>query len=655
AGPYDDVGNQDVVAAAQIRADQMDEMIRATGEAFLGLTIGCARCHDHKFDPLLARDYYSLYATFAGMVHGAREVATAEVRQQRAAQLQPLEEQRNRFIAEKEALERDLAERAKQRESDATAGWTRPKLSRYGTEEVFAPVDAKFVRLTGDGTDSTDPKQARFRIDEFEIWTAGESPRNVALAASGATAAGEARDAKDFVDAYSAALVIDGKFGERWFSAGNVLTITLPQPERIHRVLFSSDRTKALGEDHALTVFVGDYRIEVSTDGQAWTEVASSADRLPPTELRKQARLTRLVTTPDDIARRKELARNLTETDANIARVPALPVWWVGTHNAGDGPFHTFLGGSPQRKGEDVVPASLHALAGLPSAYKLDPLPDEGTRRLELARWLTSPDHPLTPRVLANRVWQHHFGTGIVDTPNDFGYMGGRPSHPELLDRLAGELLRSGWKLKPLHRLIMTSQTYRQSAEWREDAARVDGDSRLLWRFPPRRLSAEEIRDTLLSVAGKLDPAMGGPGFRLYEYQQDNVATYVPLDVHGPETYRRAVYHHNARAARVDVMSDFDCPDPVFSEARRAATTTPLQALTLMNHGFSIDMTRAFAERLSREGQDAAARVRRAFALAYAREPSERELVGGVQLIESHGLAAFCRAVLNSNELIHVN
>ncbi|MDZ4687795.1 MAG: DUF1553 domain-containing protein [Planctomycetaceae bacterium] len=655
AGPYDDVGNQDVVAAAQIRADQMDEMIRATGEAFLGLTIGCARCHDHKFDPLLARDYYALYATFAGTVHGPREVATETARQQRAAQLQPLQEQRARHVAEQETLERDIAERAKQREAEAAAGWPRPRISRYGTEEVFEPVDAKFVRLTVEGSDSTDPKQTRFRIDEFEVWTDGETPRNVALAANGATAVGAARDAKDFGGAYSAALVIDGKFGERWHSESGDLVITLPQPERIHRVLFSSDRTKALGEDHALTVFVGDYRIEVSQDGQTWTEVASSADRLPPTDLRKLARLTRLVTTPDDIARRTELAKNIAETDANIARVPALPVWWVGTHQAAAGPYHTFLGGSPQRKGEEVFSSSLQVLSGLPSAYSLNPLPDEGARRLALARWLTSPDQPLTPRVLANRVWQHHFGTGIVDTPNDFGSMGGRPSHPGLLDWLARELLRSGWQLKPLHRLMMTSQTYRQSAAWREVAAREDGDSRLLWRFPPRRLSAEEIRDTLLSVAGKLDPAMGGPGFRLYEYQQDNVATYVPLDVHGPETYRRSVYHHNARAARVDVMSDFDCPDPVFSEARRASTTTPLQALTLMNHGFSVDMTRAFAERLTREGQDAATQVRRAFQLAFAREPSERELAGGVKLIETHGLAAFCRAVLNSNELIHVN
>src|SRR5690606_9182062 len=151
--------------------------------------------------------------------------------------------------------------------------------------------------------------------------------------------------------------------------------------------------------------------------------------------------------------------------------------------------------------------------------------------------------NPLTPRVLANRVWHYHFGTGIVDTPSDFGAMGGQPTHPVLLDWLARKLSAPesdggfGWRLKPLHKLVMMSRTYQQSSDNHEAAAAIDADTRLLWRFPPRRLSAEEIRDTMLAITGKLDTTMGGPGFRLYEYQQDNVATYVPLEEHGPQTY----------------------------------------------------------------------------------------------------------------------
>jgi hypothetical protein len=654
AGPYDDVGNQDAQAAAQIRADQIDEMIRAAGEAFLGLTLGCARCHDHKFDPILAKDYYALYATFAGTTHGAREVATAAAREERTARMQPLQQQRARLAADKDAIENELRQRANARESEAAANWTRPKASRYGTEETFPPVEAKLVRLTVEGTDAEDANQTQFKIDEFEVWTDEETPRNVALAAAGGIAQGSARDARDFSGAYGPALTIDGKFGARWHAAGPELLITLARPERIRRVVFSSDRLRELGEDSPLTPFVGDYRIDVSLDGRTWINVADSSDRAPPSQRRKLARLLKLVTSREDQSRLAALTQQIAQIDNQLAQIPPLPIWWVGNHAPASGPFHVFLGGSPQRRGEEVVPASLRVLAHLPSAYTLPSDSEEGARRLALAQWITAAENPLTPRVLANRVWHYHFGKGIVETPSDFGYMGSRPTHPELLDWLAGELLRNGWKLKPLHRLIMTSQTYRQSSRYRDEAAQVDADSRFLWRFPSRRLAAEELRDSLLEIAGRLDDRQGGPGFRLFDYLQDNVATYVPLDAPGPETYRRAVYHHNARAMRVDLLTDFDCPDPAFAEPRRATTTTPLQALTLMNHRFSLDMAHFLAERLAREASDAAGQVRRGFELAFSRPPDNAELEAAVELINSHGLRAFCRALLNANELMVV-
>jgi hypothetical protein len=275
----------------------------------------------------------------------------------------------------------------------------------------------------------------------------------------------------------------------------------------------------------------------------------------------------------------------------------------------------------------------------------------EGERRLALARWITAEGNPLPPRVLANRVWQHHFGTGIVDTPSDFGFLGGAPSHPELLDFLARRLLHHGWRLKPLHREILLSRTYRQSAAHRPEAAAVDRDSRLLWRFPPRRLGAEELRDTLLAVSGelRLEP-MGGPGFRLYRHTQNNVSTYFPLDAPGPETYRRAVYHQNARASVVDVLSDFDLPDVAAAAPRRASTTTPLQALTLLNHRFTLDLAAAFAARLT--GPDP---VGEAYARALQRPPSAAERAAAQPLVAAHGLDAFCRALLNASELVYLD
>lgn len=416
-GPYDNVGNQDAAAAAQIRADAIDEMIRVTTEGFLGLTVGCARCHDHKFDPISQRDYYALHATFAGVRHGERPV---------------------------------------------------PVAPQEGEGEVK---------------------------------------------------------------------------------------------------------------------------------------------------------------------------------------------WWIGTFDQAPGPFHVFQGGSPQRRGTGVVPASLGALARTLPGYELPVDSAEGERRRKLAEWIASQQNSLTLRVLANRVWHYHFGTGLVATPSDFGFLGDRPSHPELLDWLANRVLEHGWRLKPLHREILLSQTYRQSSDHRTETAAIDSDGRLLWRYPPQRLSSEAIRDATLAVAGKLDTRMGGPGFRLFQYVQDNVATYHPLDKHGPETYRRAVYHHNARATQIDLLSEFDSPDCAFAAPRRTTTTSPLQALTLLNHQFTLDMAAAFAQRLAREapGESPDAQVTLAFELAFARPPDADELQTARQIIESHGLDSFCRALLNTNEFVYVD
>ena len=218
-------------------------------------------------------------------------------------------------------------------------------------------------------------------------------------------------------------------------------------------------------------------------------------------------------------------------------------------------------------------------------------------------------------------------------------------------------LLDDGWRLKPLQRLIVTSETYRQASTYREAAARVDGASRLLWRFPPRRLAAEEVRDTMLAVAGLLDTKMGGPGFKLYTYYQDNVATYVPLDRPGPETYRRSVYHHSARASYLDVLTDFDCPDNAFGAPRRASTTTPLQALDdaqprLRHRRPRMPSPTVCAATLGAVPHD---QITRAFALAYGRAPTGEEAVNARRLIDQHGLNAFCRALLNTNEIISLD
>jgi hypothetical protein len=483
-------------------------------------------------------------------------------------------------------------------------------------------------------------------LTEFEVWS---GDRNVALAANGATAEGaRGAVAEDFPDAYGPQFCIDGQPGEQWFiGSPAVLTITFAREETIERTVFRNAKGKDV-QDKSQGATPCEYDVQVSADGKTWQTVVTGEDREPWSPAHGIQRVRGEVTSAQDLAKLADLDRQIAALQAQLSRVAPLPMVWAGNFAQPTELTHLHKGGDPMKPLEPVAPASLSVLDGALKSYTLDPQAPEGERRLALARWIASGDNPLTARVLANRVWQYHFGTGIVDTPSDFGFLGGKPTHPELLDFLAQRLLANGWRLKALHREILLSRTYLQSADHREDGAKLDKDARLLWRFPPRRLSAEEIRDTLLTVAGKLSlEPMGGKGFRLYKVMQNNVSSYYPLDLHGPETYRRAVYHQNARASVVDVLNDFDLPDIAFAAPKRANTTTPLQALTLLNHAFTGDMAAAFASRL-----EAADPIGSAYRLAFQREPADRERAAAERLISEHGLRAFCRALLNANELI---
>jgi len=652
-GPYDDVGNQDKVAAANIRAATLDDMVTATGSAFLGLTVNCARCHNHKFDPIPTEDYYRIKSVFEGAKHGARVLTTAEQRKEHAEAVKPLNEERGRLVAEKAKVEKEIIERGKKLETVATP---RPAPSPRKTDEGFAPTKARYVRFNFLATSSNPSSGGGGKLEEVQVWS-GE--RNVALASNGAKAEGtKSRDAKDFANAYDVNLVNDGKFGARWFIGSPAeLTITLAQAETIDRITLFNNYT---GPDDRVIAgaspAVIEYEVFTSLDGKEWKRAADSFDRKPFTSALANERITRRTTTDEDRKQLAELNKAIGQVDAKLRAIPPLPMVWVGSFRQPGEPTVVQKGGDPMKPGDIVKPSSLNVLEQVTKSYELDAKAPEGERRLALAKWIVSDENPLSARVLVNRVWHYHFGTGIVDTPGDFGFLGGLPTHPELLDYLAHRLHESGWKIKALHREILLSQTYQQSADFRETAARVDKDSRFLWRFPSRRLSAEEVRDTILALTGKLDERMGGHGFRLYEYKSDNVSTYSPLDKVGPETYRRAVYHQSARASVVDVLSDFDLPDNAFGVPRRAKTTTPLQALTLLNYSFTLDMAAALAERLEKEAgsNDAPKAVQRAYTLAFQRPPNKHELKAAVELINTYGLNAFCRALLNANELIYL-
>jgi hypothetical protein len=253
---------------------------------------------------------------------------------------------------------------------------------------------------------------------------------------------------------------------------------------------------------------------------------------------------------------------------------------------------------------------------------------------------------------MANRIWQGHFGTGLVQTPSDFGNNGTKPTHPELLDWLAQEFIRSGWSVKHMHRLIVLSETYRQSSASNPDAAEKDADVRLLWRYPSRRLEAETIRDTMLFVSGQLNLQMYGRGYDLFD-KRGGLSGFNPVETFTPENQRRMIYAHKVRRETEVVFGAFDCPDAGQSTALRRASTTPIQALNLFNSRFTLAQSEAFAARVKKEaGGNIAKQIRRAYQLALDRDPGADELRDTEPVVRQHGLATLCRALFNSNEFL---
>jgi hypothetical protein len=315
--------------------------------------------------------------------------------------------------------------------------------------------------------------------------------------------------------------------------------------------------------------------------------------------------------------------------------------------------------GNPAAPGEAVAAGGVACLAGLSADFKLPADARESERRVRLASWLSDPKNPLAPRVIVNRLWQAHFGTGLVETPSDFGFNGGRPSHADLLDWLAAELVGHRWSLKALHRQIVTSEAYRQASRADPAGLALDASDRLLWRKAPMRLEAEMVRDAMLAVSGALNERQGGPGFAEFSVGQapgTPAVLYTAIEQVGPEFDRRTLYRTWARGGRNGFLDAFDCPDPSTSAPRRPVTTTPLQALALLNNALTLRLADRMAERICREaGAEPARQVDHAYRLAFGRSPAGDERVRAVRVVREFGPAVLARAIFNSNEFLYVD
>jgi len=652
AGPHDTVGIKNPEGEAQKRANHLDDMIAATASAFLGLSIHCARCHDHKFDPIQQKDYYRMQSTFAGVWHAERVWSNANDVTAYEEATAPLREELRMANEGLEAL-REAAEARVEAQRERVLGRRRPSVDAAGTEERFNPVQARWVRLT---IEASTRRRNVVDLDELEAWTSGPDSRNAAL--QGTAYASSMRIDEASPDTYSAANFIDGKFDKRWISGGGMpqwVMVELPETVSIERVKWSSDRLMGFGGRFERSI-PEHYRVELSLDGKLWQTVAGSEGRLPYSEEARERLLLFAVFSRDEMSRWESLEERKDAAQRKLDGLEKPPEAFLGRFEQPEEPSFVMIRGNPMDHGDPVSPRSLSVLDEMLDGFELDPEAPEGERRLALARWIASDDNALTARVIVNRVWMYHFGRPFVRTPSDFGVNGGKPTHPKLLEWLADRFVRKhGWRLKPLHRDIVLSAAYRQSSAFREEAAALDRDADYLWRFPPRRLTAEEVRDAVLAASGKLDRTMGGPGFRLYRYTVDNVATYYPIEEFGPETFRRSVYHQHARSVKPELLGQFDCPDTALPAPKRISTTTPLQALSLLNNDFLLDQARFLAERTFEEaGPDSIARIERTWRLAFGRAPDADESRAARQFVDEQGWMLFARAILNANEFVYV-
>ncbi|MBX3277333.1 MAG: DUF1553 domain-containing protein [Acidobacteria bacterium] len=511
-GPTVDNANNE-----ETRTDELDDLVTTTSSVFLGLTVGCARCHDHKYDAIPQRDYYRLQAVFGSSQKTDRVLVSAA---------------------------EESAHKARLKEIDAE----------------IKPLRTRIVAIEKPVRDQLLAEKVEFHV----------------RLAEGAGALG-------------------GKTREQ----------------------FREETARRFAKDVNL-------------------QAEEIEERLSESEIKE----------------RKDLQKQIAEI--NKKRPKPLPAAMGVTNRKTPGRSFVHVRGDWRQKGEEVFP-------GFPAVLSNGAAINPVNRRRQLADWIARADNPLTARVAVNRIWQYHFGRGIVRTPSDFGATGDRPSHPELLDRLATGFVKQGWSWKAMHRLILQSSTYRQASRYDAQAAAKDPENRLLWRFNPRRIESEAIRDAVLVASGNLNRKMGGPGV----YPPIDRAVIDtgsrprwPLDAkEGSDVWRRSVYIFVKRSVLVPLLEVFDCPVTTVSAPVRSASTVSPQALALLNNEFVLEQAEAFAVRVKREaGEDANAQIVRAFEIALGRPPGEKE-TGWAREFLSEGAAMrdLCHALFNVNEFVYLD
>ena len=678
-----------------------DDMVGQTMAAFASTTANCARCHNHKFDPITQVDYYSLQAVFAGTGKGDVEFDTDPV----------VASQRRRWKSLLTAAEtNDRTIRLAQEYSEIVSEWERRFASEPTTWATLSP--ATFVSSGGATLQRLDDSSllasdVRPDVETYTITAPTALQKLTALRLEVLTddslpmrGPGRQDNGNLHLTEFEAS-VFDAeateptrvKFSKAtadfdqsgWTSShaidGNVATAwgIHPAVGQSHSAIFELEAPLELKPGTSLTVVLKQLHGTGHVIGR-WklsaTDSASATAAVPPELVRSAVELPVDQRSEEQRAAIAAYALRL-YAEQQLKELPASSeVYAVSTGNSHgrklDRPqtpktVHVLHRGDIEKPGEVAVSGALSAIASLPGRFTLTDANDEASRRAALADWLAARDNPLTWRSIVNRIWSHHFGRGLCDTPNDFGRMGGVPSHPELLDWLAVWFRDDAHgSLKQLHRLIVLSKTYQRktnSVELSEGdfplPQSVDVDNRLLWRCNRQRLDAESFRDAVLQISGRLDQTMGGPGIQQFTMTTGSQLTpklhYDAFDWNSSAAARRSIYRVVWRGITDPFMESLDFPDMGQLAPQRGDSVSSLQALTFYNNDFVLHHCQVLADKIIAQETTLDAQVAEAFHRILLRQPGDDERLMFVGYAEKHGLAAMCRVLLNSNEFLFVD
>ena len=693
AGPWDESSLRDIredsIDREIGRYLDRDDMLTTVMNAFQGLTVQCARCHDHKFDPIAQLDYYKLQAVFAGVGRGNvsydPDPAAAKKRNELRAELAALEKSEPAALAKLETAEfkthvaewearhlgegvswqvLDFAKLAsthgatltKQPDGSVRSEGMRPERDNYLATVKLKAKGITAVRLEVLADDSLPMKgpgrqdNGNLHLSEFSL-TADGKP--VALR----------NPTSDFDQAgWTVAHSLDGNAATAWG--------IYPQVGKPHEAVYElkeplagePELTFKLEQLHGGGHLIGRFRLSI-------TEAA------PPVKVGVVPAAIRTVLAVPAEKRTPQQSRELAahvfreRTNAAIEALPAPALVYAASSNfTADGshrpspmprPVHMLKRGDIRKPGELVQPGALACLPGMPDSFELPANHTEGARRAALAKWIADPKNPLMWRTIVNRVWQMHFGQGLVGTPSDFGKMGQAPSHPELLDWLAAEFRDGGQSLKKLHRTVVMSAAYRQTSRTEPKAAAIDGDNRLLWRGPRMRLDAEQVRDAVLLISERLDRTAGGPSDQQFAMRPGihvtPIVEYGKFDWDRPQGHRRSVYRFVFRTLPDPLVDCLDGVDASTLTPKRNESVTAPQALALLNNEFMLVHGKAFAAALEKQSPDRAKQIATACERVWGRGPTKGELTAFTEYAAKHGLANLCRVLFNSNEFLFLD